>query len=224
MKKAEKKNKHPKNVIFKQEEKPLMFEEPPLVYQAKRYSYADYLTWTDDVLREIIDGIVYSFASPTVKHAVAVRTLIVRAYNFISKRKAKCKIYTAPLDVILPIDGETDFNKIHNIVQPDICVVCDPRKLASGVCIGAPDLIVEVLSQSTKKKDLSIKFNLYEKVGVKEYWIVCPNNKTVTVYILQQNNKYDEGTTYAIARGATHVPVKTLKGLNIELKELFEDF
>jgi len=223
MKKTEKKKQHPENVMFKQDEKPLMFEEPPLVYHAKRYSYADYLTWTDDVLREIIDGIVYSFASPTVKHAIAVRTLIVRACNYITKRKGKCEIFTAPFDVLLPTNGETDNNKIYNVVQPDIFVVCDLSKIESGVCIGAPDMIAEMLSPSTKKKDLGVKFNLYEKVGVKEYWVVCPNNKTVTVYILQQNNKYDAGTTYEIDRGATHVPVQTLKGLKIELKELFKD-
>jgi len=224
MKKTEKNNQHPENVMYEQDEKPLMFEEPPLVYHAKRYSYADYLTWADDVLREIIDGIVYSFASPTVKHAVAIRTFFGRAFNFLVKRKAKCKIYTAPFDVLLPTAGETDNDKIFNIVQPDICVVCDISKMESGVCVGAPDLIAEVLSPSTKKKDLGVKFNLYEKVGVKEYWIICPNSKTVTVYILQQNKKYDDGVIYDIACGATHVPVKTLKGLNIELKELFEDF
>ena len=200
--------------------------EPSIVYDAKRYSYADYLTWTDNKMREIIDGIVYAFSSPTRKHATAVRTLIVRAFNFIEKRKkkrkAKCEIYTAPFDVRLPVNGETDDDKIYNVLLPDICVICDPSKLEKGGCLGAPDLVVEVLSPSTKNMDLNRKFKLYERAGVKEYWVVDPINDAVTAFILQEDGKYDEGTLYETCRGATHVPVKMLEGLVIELKELFE--
>jgi len=219
----EKSNQYPEKVMFEQDEKPLVVEESPLVYHAKRYSYADYLTWTDDVMREIIDGIVYLFSAPSLKHAVAVRTFIGRAFSFVTKKKGKCEIFTAPFDVRFPTNGETDNDKIYNVVQPDICVICDLSKLDNGGCIGAPDLIVEVLSPSTEKKDLTNKFNLYEKEGVKEYWTICPNNKTVTVFILQPNGKYGEGKIFEMNRGDTHVPVQTLKGLVIELKELFKD-
>ena len=198
--------------------------EPPLVYDTKCYSYADYLTWTDNKMRELINGIVYAFSAPTRKHAIAVRTFFCRTFLYMTKRKrkGKCEIYTAPFDVRLPKNGETDNDKIYDVVLPDICVICDPSKLDGAGCIGAPDLIAEVLSPSTATIDLNKKFKLYEKNGVKEYWVVDPHNDAVTVFILQEDGKYDEGTAYEMRRGATHVPVKTLEGLVIELKELFE--
>ena len=220
---TENKNQHPENKGYELEELTSVAEEPAIVYGVGRYSYADYLTWTDDKMREIIDGMVYLFSAPVRKHAAAVRTLLWKACHFIDRRKGKCKIYTAPFDVRLPKNGETDNDKIYNVVQPDIVVICDPSKLDDGGCIGAPDLIVEVNSPSTSKRDLNLKFNLYEESGVKEYWVVYPADKAASVFILQPNGKYDAGKTYEVLRGTTKVPVKTLKGLVIDLEELFED-
>jgi Uma2 family endonuclease len=205
---------------------PIEFEtpavgEPPIGYTAHRYSYADYLTWADDKLREIINGIVYLFAAPKLKHAAAVISFLGRALPFIRNRKGKCQIFTAPFDVRFPKNGETDNDKIFDVVQPDIVVVCDPSKLDENGCIGAPDLIVEVNSPSTSKRDLNLKFNLYETSGVKEYWVVYPYDKAVTVFLLQPDGNYDAGTLYEAGR-ATQVPVQTLEGLVIDLDELFE--
>jgi Uma2 family endonuclease len=197
--------------------------EPAVIYGIQRYSYADYLTWTDDTMREIIDGIVYTFSAPFRKHAKTVSSLFLKAGSYIERRKRKCEIYTAPFDVRLPINGEIIDNKIYNVVQPDICVICDPEKLDYRGCIGAPDLVVEVISLSTSKKDLNQKFFLYEKSGVREYWVVYPNDKAVMVYLLQPNGKYDEGTAYEVINGSTKVPVLTLPGLFIDLNELFKD-
>jgi len=197
-------------------------EEPPIAYTAHRYSYADYLTWADDKMREIINGVVYLFSAPKLKHAAVIPPFMVRTWSFIRKRKGKCKIFTAPFDVRLPKNGETADDKIFDVVQPDICVVCDLSKLDENGCIGAPDLIVEVISPSTSKRDLNLKFNLYEKTGVKEYWVVYPNDKAVTVFLLQPNGNYDEGTTYDVSNRTTKAPVQTLKGLVIDLEELFE--
>ena len=197
--------------------------EPAAVYGKQRYSYADYLSWTDDKMRELIDGIAYAFSAPFRKHAHACSVFMVKIGSFITRRKGKCKIYTAPFDVRLPMDGEASDNKIYNVVQPDICVICDPSKLDERGCIGAPDLVVEVISPSTCKKDITLKFNLYEKSGVKEYWIVYPNDKAVTVFLLQPEGNYDEGTTYELINGANKVPVLTLEGLVIDLEELFDD-
>ena len=206
------------------DEQTLTAEEPSIAYAAaKRYSYADYLTWTDDVMREIIGGIVYNFSAPILLHAKTIIQFLNRALHYINKNKGKCKIFTAPFDVRLPINNETDDNNIFNVVQPDICVVCDPSKLDNKGCIGAPDLIVEVNSPSTSKRDLHYKFDLYEKSGVKEYWVVFPNDKAVTVFLLQPNGKYDNGKTYEMIYGAKYVNVKTLEGLVIDLEELFED-
>ena len=224
MKKSEKKKEPIKyNEVLKSEEKPLVAEESALAYSVKRYSYADYLTWTDDVMREIIDGVVYAFAAPVLKHALIVGTFFGNTFSFIKKKKGKCKVFSAPFDVRLPKENVTDNDKIFDVVQPDICVVCDPSKLDEAGCIGAPDLIVEVSSPSTSKRDLNLKFSLYERAGVKEYWVVYPKAQALSVFILQPDGKYDDGKTYDVRFETTKVPVKTLKGLAIDLKELFED-
>ncbi|MDR2972055.1 MAG: Uma2 family endonuclease [Bacteroidales bacterium] len=205
-------------------EKQTSVEEPPIAYVTqRRYSYADYLLWTDDLMREIIDGVVHLFSAPAREHAAVIPPFIVRAWSYIRKRKAKCKIYTAPFDVRLPRNGETEDDKIFDVVQPDICVICDPSKLDDRGCIGAPDLVVEVNSPSTGKRDLNLKFSLYERSGVKEYWVIFPNDKAVTVFLLQDDGKYDNGTTYEVLYKTTQVPVQTLEGLVIDLEELFED-
>ncbi len=201
-------------------------EEPAAIYERRLFSYADYLTWQGDEMKEIINGMVYAFSAPLREHASAVISFLRKVLPFTGscqKEKGKCKIYTAPFDVRLPKNGETADNKIYNVVQPDICVVCDESKLDEKGCIGAPDLIVEVYSPSTGKRDLNEKYFLYESSGVNEYWVVYPEAKAVTVFLLQPNRKYGDGTTYEVVRGQTQVPVQTLEGLIIDLEELFED-
>jgi len=222
MKMEENSNQQPEYKSIESKEPAGKVGEPLVAYGKQRYSYADYLTWTDDTMREIIDGVVYAFSAPLLRHAAATASFLGRAWTHINRRKGKCKIYTAPFDVRLPMNGETADDKIYNVVQPDICVVCDPTKLDEKGCVGAPDLVVEVISPSTSRKDLNHKFFLYEKVGVNEYWVVYPNDKAVAVFLLQPNGKYDEGTTYELIYGKTKVPVQTLEGLVIDLEELFE--
>jgi len=200
-------------------------EEPVAAYDRQMFSYADYLTWQGDEMKEIINGMVYAFSAPLREHASTVISFLRNALPFTScrKEKRKCKVYTAPFDVRLPKKGETADDKIYNVVQPDICVVCDESKLDKKGCIGAPDLVVEVSSPSTRKRDLNEKYFLYESSGVNEYWVVYPEAKAVTVFLLQPNGKYGDGTTYEVVRGQTQVPVQTLEGLIIDLEELFED-
>lgn len=208
--------------ITEKHEKGLILEEPAAVYGRRLFSYADYLTWQGEDLKEIINGIVYEFSAPFRKHAKATAKFLGKAWSFIDNRKGKCEIYTAPFDVRLPKNGETADDKIYNVVQPDICVICDHSKLDEKGCIGAPDLVVEVNSPSTSKRDLNQKFFLYESSGVNEYWVVYPEAQAVTVFILQPDGKYDDGTTYEVIKKQTKVPVKTLEGLVIDLEELFE--
>jgi Uma2 family endonuclease len=208
--------------LDKNEEKQSV-EEPAVVYisRSKRYTYADYLSWMDDVRRELIDGVVYDLLSaPTRFHASISLNFATIVKWFIKKRKGDCKVYHAPFDVRFPKNGETADDKIATVVQPDICVVCDPSKLDGKGCIGAPDLIVEVQSPSTAKRDFNEKFNLYEEAGVKEYWVVFPAEKALTVFLLQKNGKFNAGTTYEYEG---KVPVSIFKGLKIDMKELFED-
>lgn len=120
----------------------------------------------------------------------------------------------------LPKNGETADNKIYTVVQPDICIICDKSKLDERGCLGAPDMIVEILSLSTQKYDLNEKFNLYEAAGVKEYWVVSPKEKGVNVFILQPDGKYDNGTVY---EGKVDIPVGVLSGLSLSTDDIFED-
>ena len=208
---------------LKQDERSVV-KEPLLKYEAlhidqsKRYSYADYLSWTDDVRRELIDGFIYIMSAPILIHAFISNEINVLISMFIRKRKGKCKVFHAPIDVRLPQNNETNDTQIYDVVQPDICVICDPSKLDARGCIGAPDLIVEVLSPSTMKKDCNEKFNLYERAGVREYWIVDPKAQAVNIFLLQPNGKYDAGTVYESSQKA---PVHIFEGLKIDLNELF---
>jgi Uma2 family endonuclease len=186
----------------------------------RRYTYADCLTWADDVRRELIDGIVYVLSAPRRIHAGISSNTFFQFFGFIKRRKGKCKVYHAPFDVRLPLDGATADDRIYTVVQPDICVVCDPAKLDDKGCLGAPDLVVEVLSPSTGKRDLNEKFDLYEAAGVKEYWVVYPDSKALNVFILQPEGKYDFGTVY---EKCGKVPVHIFKGLEIDLDEMFSD-
>ncbi|GHV64607.1 hypothetical protein FACS1894199_03260 [Bacteroidia bacterium] len=198
--------------------------EPPTEYgyaNPRRYTYADYLSWADDKRREIINGVVYDlFSAPSRWHAKISTDIVSAVHWFIKKRKGKCRVYHAPLDVRFPKGGEVADNKIYTVVQPDICVVCDPKKLDKAGCIGAPDLIVEVQSPSTSKRDLREKFDLYEETGVREYWVVYPRVQGITVFLLQENGKYNEGITYEFTG---KVPVSIFEGLEIDLEELFEE-
>ncbi|GHT60945.1 hypothetical protein FACS189451_01950 [Bacteroidia bacterium] len=217
------KKQYPTEEELQEEQKPMMAAEPPGVYLSKSqlYTYADYLTWIDDRRRELINGIVYDlFSAPTRFHARISMKISSIIDWFIDQQKGKCEVYHAPFDVRLPKNGETADNKIYTVVQPDICVICDPKKLDERGCIGAPDLIVEVQSPSTAKRDLNEKFFLYENAGVKEYWVVYPTEKALTVFLLQENGKYNDGVTYEY-KGK--VPVSILKGLKIDLEKLFSD-
>ena len=201
-------------------------EEPFVMYGtldldiSKRYTYADYLSWLDDKRRELINGFIHLMSAPMRRHARVSLQLYVRIDTFIDKNKGKCHSYHAPFDVRLPLHGSTDDNKIYDVVQPDICVICDLTKLDDKGCVGAPDMIVEVSSPSTLKYDWNYKFNLYEKAGVREYWIVNPKTKITNVFILQPDGIYDLGTEYESHQKA---PVSIFEGLEIELSEIFED-
>ena len=186
----------------------------------KRYTYADYLTWLDGKTRELINGIVQKMSpAPRLEHARVSFKISWQLGAVVKKNKGKCEVFTAPFDVRLPKHGETAYDKIDTVVQPDICVVCDLSKLDYRGCCGAPDMIVEILSPSTTKKDVSDKFALYEASGVTEYWIVYPGDKAITVFLLQETGKYDEGTSY---EWKGKIPVNIFNNHPIDLNDIFE--
>ncbi|MDR0791776.1 MAG: Uma2 family endonuclease [Chitinophagaceae bacterium] len=188
---------------------------------SKRYTYADYLTWLDDKTRELIHGIIQKMSpAPRLWHAKVSSKIAWYLGAIVMNNNAKCEVFTAPFDVRFPKNGETADNKIDTVVQPDICVVCDRTKLDDRGCCGAPDMIVEILSPSTLKKDVFDKFALYEESGVKEYWIVHPKDKAVTVFLLQNNGKYNDGVIY---EGEGKVPIFVFDNYPIDLDNIFEN-
>ena len=185
----------------------------------KRYTYADYLTWLDDKRRELINGFIKMLPAPRNIHADISYNISLHLGLFLLKNKGKCKVRHAPFDVRFPKNGETDNKKIYTVVQPDISVICDLSKLDENGCLGAPDLIVEVLSPSTAKRDWNEKFTLYEEHGVQEYWIVNPTDKTVHAFVLQSDGKYDAGSIY---EREGKVPVHVFDNYPIDLGDIFE--
>jgi Uma2 family endonuclease len=181
----------------------------------KRYTYADYLTWLDDKRRELIDGFIRMMSAPQAQHQIIIGNLVVELGLIIKRNKGKCQIYPAPFDVRLPKNGEQENNQIYTVVQPDICIVCDPSKLDENGCLGAPDFIAEIYSPSTIKYDLNEKFDLYESVGVREYWVVLP--AAVLVFILQSDGKYDKVTVYEDGK----VPVHIFDGIEIDFNDIY---
>jgi len=185
----------------------------------KRYTYADYLTWIDDKRRELIDGFI-KMMTPAPR---TIHQEILGNIDFILKsylKKKKCKIYFAPFDVRFPKNGDKDGDKIFTVVQPDICVICDLSKIDEKGCIGAPDLIIEITSDN-QKHDVETKFQLYQNQGVREYWIVFPSEKTVSVFLLNEKGKYEIIGMYA---EDSKVPVNIFNGdLLIDLAEVFEE-
>jgi Uma2 family endonuclease len=183
----------------------------------KRYTYADYYTWWDDKRRELVNGFIrMMLPAATPQHQQVSGNLYAELRHLIKKNKGQCQIFPAPFDVRLPKSGETDDDKIYTVVQPDICIVCDPAKIDRRGCLGAPDLIAEVQSPSTAKYDLTEKFSLYEASGVREYWVVFPDG-AVQVFLLQPNGTYDGGTLYETGK----VPVHIFSGLEVDLADVF---
>jgi len=185
----------------------------------KRYTYAEYYTWFDDVRRELIDGFIKTMSpSPTKTHQTISSNLhrIISAYLF----RKKCKVFYAPFDVRLPKNGEKEGKDIYSVVQPDLCIICDPAKLDERGCLGAPDMIIEIVSPNNSKHDVKTKFELYQSHGVKEYWIVFPYESTIYVYLLDENNMYKNTGVFAQDE---KVKVNILDDLFIDLSEVFEE-
>jgi Uma2 family endonuclease len=184
----------------------------------KRYTYADYYTWWDNTRRELLHGLIKLMSpAPAPVHQKIILKLSSRLLRLVEKNKGKCEVFVAPFDVRLPKNGEREDDRIDTVVQPDICIVCDPAKIDRRGCLGAPDFIAEVQSLSTGKYDLNEKFALYEASGVREYWVVFPA-EGVQVFLLQPDGKYDEGTAYETGK----VPVHIFDGLEIDLGKILE--
>lgn len=148
------------------------------------YSYADYLVWKIKERVELLKGKILEMSAPSPIHQEISGNL--QGALFVFLKNSKCKLYTAPFDVRFPQKGES---QVYTVVQPDLCVVCDLEKIDSKGCVGAPDLVFEILSPGNSKKEMKSKFALYQEEGVREYWVVDPERELVFVYVAE-NKKF----------------------------------
>ena len=182
----------------------------------KRFSYADYLSWVDQERYELIDGIPFAMTpAPSFEHQDILAELLTLFRNHL--KGTNCKAVGAPFDVRL--FGETLSNeKIDTVVQPDITIVCDKKKLDQYGCNGTPDLVIEILSPSSIKHDRWTKYKLYERAGIREYWIVDPTNQTIEVFKLT-GSQYHLAGVYS---REDELSVEIFSQLRIDISAIFQ--
>ena len=181
-----------------------------------RYTFADILSWEGNERIEIINGEAFMMAAPSRIHQEICFEMGRQLGNYLEGKQ--CKAYPAPFGVRLFQRAGDSPEDVDTIVVPDISVICDRSKLDQYGCNGAPDLVIEVLSPSTQRHDQLVKLNLYQRAGVREYWIVDPENKTVRV-MLQSGNGFLQ--THEIYRQEEVAKVNVLEGCFIELGKVF---
>lgn len=154
------------------------------------FTIHDYTALPDDQRAELIDGHLVRMQAPTSIHQEMIAEIFYRFKDYQIKKRPDCRVFTAPFDVQLDMDSYT-------VLQPDISVICDRNRITARGCYGAPDLIVEVLSDSTRNKDMYTKLAKYKNAGVREYWMVDPVRERVLVYFYEDEDKvavYDFGS------------------------------
>ena len=191
-----------------------VLNEPDFSYSGI-YTYADYLKWTIDERLELIKGKIFRMSpGPSTTHQRLSQYINSKLYNFLTGKS--CEVFAAPFDVRLITKSKRD-EDITTVVQPDICVVCDQSKIDKRGCIGAPDIVVEILSPANNRKELKNKYEVYEESGVKEYWIVSPQDHSFLVYTLTDGK-------YVPSRLMTEGDVITspiLPGFSLDLEGVF---
>ncbi|MEX8546717.1 MAG: Uma2 family endonuclease [Mucilaginibacter sp.] len=184
----------------------------------KTYTYADYLKWNFDERLELIKGKIFPMSPAPVEIHQRISTIVGNElYNNLKGKP--CRVYSAPFDVRLIRKSKKD-KEIITVVQPDICVICDLSKIDGRGCIGAPDIVVEILSPSNNKKELKNKYEVYEEAGVKEYWIIHPSEKTFFKYVLDEAGKFQPTNLLTFGDEVTS-PI--LPNFALNLDEVFAD-
>lgn len=186
------------------------------------YSYADYLTWRLEEIVELIRGKIMLVApAPNVRHQRISRKLLRRIDAYLDGKRYE--IFIAPFDVGLYDSRKSTLaaREIFTVVQPDLCVICDPAKLTTQGCSGAPDWVIEILSPGNSKRDARIKYALYEENGVTEYWLVYPYEQSVYQFVLNaESEKYQLHGMYAQDELAASY---LFPDLQIDLAEVFAE-
>lgn len=194
----------------------------------ERFTYRHYRSWPEDERWELIDGRAWAMSpAPLRSH----QKLSGRLFHWISAflEGKPCEVYAAPFDVLFPEGDEPD-DEVETVVQPDVVVVCDKSKLTRAGARGAPDLVVEILSPSTSGKDQREKFDLYQRRGVREYWVLDPAGEWLCVYRLLGGRgeglgptAFDDGELRERGRDYSPISSRVLEGFSVDPAKLFAD-
>ena len=185
----------------------------------KKYTYADYLTWQFQERVELIIGEVFKMTpAPSSRHQSVVSSINSSFHQFLKGKK--CKVFPAPFDVRLPASPDASDEHTETVVQPDVTVVCDLSRIDIKGCKGAPDLVVEVLSETSVKRDLQQKYDLYQQADINEYWVVYPAEKSISVFVLNKEGNYETDRPRTCG---DVINSKVLKGFGLDLDDLFLD-
>jgi Uma2 family endonuclease len=150
------------------------------------YSYSDYMKWQFQERVEIIMGKIFPMSAPTTLHQHIIGELFFNIYSFF--KYTSCNVILSPIDVRLPVGKQG--NTFKTVVQPDLCVICDKSKIVTQGIIGAPDLVIEILSPSNRQIEIHEKFEAYQASLVREYWIIHPREQWMLQYVLSENNLF----------------------------------
>jgi Uma2 family endonuclease len=151
------------------------------------YSYSDYITWQFQERVELIMGKIFPMSAPNTPHQALSRELTVAFYPYFHGKT--CTYFAAPIDVRLPVGKQGNIFK--TVVQPDLCVICDKSKIVTQGIIGAPDLVVEILSPSNRQIEMHEKFEAFQASLVREYWIIHPGEQWMLQYVLNENRLFE---------------------------------
>ena len=187
---------------------------------SKTYTYADYYSWKFEERLELIKGKIFKMSPAPSNSHQEIALNIGSELNYFLKNKS-CKVYLAPFDVRLVRDEKSD-KKIKTVVQPDISVICDLEKLTDQRgCLGAPDLVVEILSPGNNAKEIKTKYDLYEEFGVKEYWVIYPDEQSLLKYVRNKDGKFMvEGRALTVGDKIT-TPI--LPGFELAMDDVFHN-
>jgi len=195
---------------------------------SRQYTYADYLKWAFQERVELLRGYVSRMSpAPSRMHQSISMNLSGLLYPLL--KNTTCRAYTAPFDVRLLLPADFRLSKrmrrqavsdheIMTVLQPDLCVICDLEKLDDRGCLGAPDLVIEILSPGNTRSEMKEKFSIYEEAGVREYWVVQPEYRNVLVYDRNRKGVFVAREVYSEEDGLVS---SVFPDLEIELEEVF---
>ena len=183
----------------------------------KGFTYADFLAWSECERWELIEGVPYDMSpAPSVDHQTILGNLHAQLWTAL--RGSPCRVLAALLGVRLPDCDDASDENVTTVVQPDLLVICQPEKLDRAGCEGAPDIVVEILSPSTTYKDSTAKMRLYQKHGVKEYWLVNSVLQSILVYQLEPDGRFGKPQEY---RRGERLQSGAVPAIEIDLEQAF---